>query len=190
MGDAEVAAYRAELGVRVAGFDAPRPARVEEAERALAARGFRAGALHGDKDQATRMEVLKRFKDGALHVLVATDVAARGLDIRSIKCVVNLDAARDMDAHVHRIGRTGRAGDKDGLAITLLTQREARLAGELVASLVAAGQAVPPELMDLAMKDGRFKAQQEGRRGEHSRSQSAPCPSPSACACLARWSWP
>ncbi len=66
---------------------------------------------------------------GAHHVLVATDVAARGLDIRSIKNVVNYDAAKDADTHVHRIGRTGRAGDKDGTAHTLVTPREARFAG-------------------------------------------------------------
>lgn len=62
-----------------------------------------------------RMGVLKQFRDGSIHVLVATDVAARGLDIKSIKTVVNMDAPRDMDTYVHRIGRTGRAGDKEGL---------------------------------------------------------------------------
>jgi ATP-dependent RNA helicase DDX42 len=57
-----------------------------------------------------------------------------------------------MDMHIHRIGRTGHAGDKDGTAYTLITQKEARFAGELVHSLIAAGQDVPNELMDLAMK--------------------------------------
>ena len=109
-------------------------------------------ALHGDKDQASRMDILQKFKSGLYHVLIATDVAARGLDIKSIKSVVNFDIAKDMDMHVHRIGRTGRAGDKDGVAYTLITLKEARFAGELVNSLVAAGQNVSVELMDLAMK--------------------------------------
>lgn len=89
----------------------------------------RAGAIHGDMDQHARMAVLNAFKAGTHHVLVATDVAARGLDIRSIKSVVNYDAAKDIDTHVHRVGRTGRAGDKEGTAYTLLTSKEARFAG-------------------------------------------------------------
>ena len=95
----------------------------------LALRG-RAAAMHGDLDQHTRMAVLAAFKAGTHHVLVATDVAARGLDIRSIKTVVNFDAAKDIETHVHRIGRTGRAGDKEGVAITLVTPKEARFAGK------------------------------------------------------------
>lgn len=75
------------------------------------------------------MQVLHDYKAGKHHVLVATDVAARGLDIKSIKTVVNLDAAKDIDTHVHRVGRTGRAGEKDGVAYTLVTPREARFAG-------------------------------------------------------------
>jgi ATP-dependent RNA helicase DDX42 len=125
---------------------------VDEVEKELNQRGFRIAALHGDKDQASRMETLQKFKSGTYHVLVATDVAARGLDIKSIKTVVNFDIAKEMDMHIHRIGRTGRAGDKDGTAYTLITQKEARFAGELVHSLITAGQDVPNELMDLAMK--------------------------------------
>ncbi|XP_057474269.1 DEAD-box ATP-dependent RNA helicase 24-like isoform X2 [Actinidia eriantha] len=131
---------------------ASKKATVDEIESQLAQRGFKVAALHGDKDQASRMDILQKFKSGMYHVLIATDVAARGLDIKSIKSVVNFDIARDMDMHVHRIGRTGRAGDKDGTAYTLITQKEARFAGELVNSLIAAGQNVSAELMDLAMK--------------------------------------
>ncbi|XP_010506769.1 PREDICTED: DEAD-box ATP-dependent RNA helicase 24 isoform X3 [Camelina sativa] len=144
---------------------ASKKATVDEIEAQLTLNSFKVAALHGDKDQASRMETLQKFKSGIYHVLIATDVAARGLDIKSLKTVVNYDIAKDMDMHVHRIGRTGRAGDKDGVAYTLVTQREARFAGELVNSLVAAGQNVPPELMDLAMKDGRFKSKREGRKG-------------------------
>ncbi|KAM1413479.1 hypothetical protein PS2_025515 [Malus domestica] len=138
---------------------------VDEIESQLAQKGFKVTALHGDKDQASRMDILQKFKSGIYHVLVATDVAARGLDIKSIKSVVNFDIAKDMDMHVHRIGRTGRAGDKDGTAYTLIAQKEARFAGELVNSLVAAGQIVSTELMDLAMKDGRFRSKRDSRKG-------------------------
>lgn len=80
-------------------------------------------------DQHSRMAVLHDYKAGKQHVLVATDVAARGLDIKSIKSVVNYDAAKEVDTHVHRIGRTGRAGDKEGVAYTLITPYETRFAG-------------------------------------------------------------
>ncbi|XP_042473146.1 DEAD-box ATP-dependent RNA helicase 24-like isoform X1 [Zingiber officinale] len=148
---------------------ASKKATVDEIESQLLQKGFKIAALHGDKDQASRMDILQKFKSGTYHVLVATDVAARGLDIKSIKSVVNYDIARDMDMHVHRIGRTGRAGDKDGTAYTLITQKEARFAGELVNSLIAVGQDVPAELMDLAMKDGKFRAKRDARKGSGGR---------------------
>ncbi|CAH1434185.1 unnamed protein product [Lactuca virosa] len=144
---------------------ASKKATVDEIESQLSGKGFKVAALHGDKDQASRMEILNKFKSGIYHVLVATDVAARGLDIKSIKSVVNFDIARDMDMHVHRIGRTGRAGDKDGTAYTLITHKEARFASDLVNSLIAAGQNVSMELMDLAMKDGRFRSKRDARKG-------------------------
>ncbi|KAH7578240.1 hypothetical protein ACOSP7_000549 [Xanthoceras sorbifolium] len=144
---------------------ASKKATVDEIESHLAQNGFKVAALHGDKDQASRMDILQKFKSGIYHVLIATDVAARGLDIKSIKSVVNFDIAREMDMHVHRIGRTGRAGDKDGTAYTLITQKEARFAGELVNSLIAAGQNISVELMDLAMKDGRFRSKRDARKG-------------------------
>ncbi|KAL6219583.1 hypothetical protein ACLB2K_007342 [Fragaria x ananassa] len=144
---------------------ASKKAGVDEIEIQLSQKGFKAAAIHGDKDQATRVDIMNKFKSGTYHVLIATDVAARGLDIKSIKSVVNFDIAKDMDMHVHRIGRTGRAGDKDGTAYTLITHKEARFAGELVNSLVGAGQNVPVELMDLAMKDGRFRSKRDSRKG-------------------------
>uniref|UniRef100_A0A803LF34 RNA helicase n=1 Tax=Chenopodium quinoa TaxID=63459 RepID=A0A803LF34_CHEQI len=160
---------------------ASKKASVDELESQLAQKGFKVASLHGDKDQASRMEILQKFKAGIYHVLIATDVAARGLDIKSIKSVVNFDIAKDMDMHVHRIGRTGRAGDKDGVAYTLITQKEARFAGEMVNSLIAAGQNVSVELMDLAMKDGRFRSKRDARKGE---SNNAPSQTPSRTAAV------
>ena len=89
----------------------------------LAQRGFPAEALNGDMGQDSRVQVLNRFRDNKLKVLVATDVAARGLDIDDISHVVNYDLPQDPEIYVHRVGRTGRAG-KAGIAITLLTPKE------------------------------------------------------------------
>ena len=98
---------------------------VDEVSERLAARGYRAAALHGDMGQGERERVLRRFRDGQVEVLVATDVAARGLDISGVTHVVNFDIPWDPEAYVHRIGRTGRAG-RAGDAITLVTSRDYR----------------------------------------------------------------
>jgi ATP-dependent RNA helicase DDX42 len=99
--------------------------------------------IHGDMDQYSRSSVLAAFKAGTTHVLVATDVAARGLDIRSVKVVVSYDVARSFESHVHRIGRTGRAGDTGGRAITLIMPNETRMAAAIAESLQAGGKPVP-----------------------------------------------
>jgi ATP-dependent RNA helicase DeaD len=91
----------------------------------LTLRGFPAEALNGDMSQDARVQVLNRFRDKKLKVLVATDVAARGLDIDDISHVLNYDLPQDPEIYVHRVGRTGRAG-KTGIAITLLTPKERR----------------------------------------------------------------
>ncbi|WP_188689401.1 ATP-dependent RNA helicase DbpA [Bowmanella pacifica] len=87
-------------------------------------KGFSALALHGDLEQRQRQEVLLQFAQRSLTVLVATDVAARGLDIKDVDAVINYHLASDVDTHIHRIGRTGRA-DKKGLALTLCSAQEA-----------------------------------------------------------------
>jgi len=99
---------------------------VDDLAEALSARGHDAGALHGGLIQEGRDRMMGRFRDGSLDVLVATDVAARGLDIEHVSHVVNYDVPSNPDAYVHRIGRTGRAG-RDGVAITLVEPREHRL---------------------------------------------------------------
>src|ERR1700761_4842214 len=86
-------------------------------------RGFSALALHGDMEQRDRDEVLVQFANRSCSVLVATDVAARGLDIAALPLVISYDIAHDPDTHTHRVGRTGRAGE-NGLAVTLVTPRE------------------------------------------------------------------
>jgi ATP-independent RNA helicase DbpA len=96
---------------------------VDEVAGSLAHYGFTALALHGDMEQRDRDEVLVRFANRSCNVLVASDVAARGLDVKELALVVNHDVPSDADTYVHRIGRTGRAG-REGLAITLCTPRE------------------------------------------------------------------
>ena len=94
-------------------------AAAEELARSLTAHTpHRVEAIHGDRTQAERQDILLKFKRGATPILVATDVASRGLDIPAIKTVVNYDVAKKIEDHTHRIGRTGRAGATDGSAYT------------------------------------------------------------------------
>jgi ATP-dependent RNA helicase DeaD len=99
---------------------------VDELTETLGGRGYRAEALHGGLSQEQRDRVMRRFRDGASELLVATDVAARGLDIEHVSHVVNFDVPQSPDAYIHRTGRTGRAG-REGVAITLAEAREHRL---------------------------------------------------------------
>lgn len=96
---------------------------VAELSEALNARGYLAEGIHGDLNQAQRLRVMQKFRDGSLELLVATDVAARGLDIDNVTHVINFDVPQDPESYVHRIGRTGRAG-RTGTAITLIEPRE------------------------------------------------------------------
>ncbi|XP_067220812.1 ATP-dependent RNA helicase DDX42-like [Chanodichthys erythropterus] len=117
-------------------------------------------------DQSERNKVIADFKKKNLPILVATDVAARGLDIPSIRTVVNYDVARDIDTHTHRIGRTGHAGEK-GVAYTLLTTKDTSFAGDLVRNLEGANQSVSKDLMDLAMQNPWFrKSRFKGGKGK------------------------
>ncbi|XKF67519.1 DEAD/DEAH box helicase [Virgibacillus necropolis] len=97
--------------------------RVDEIAEGLQARGFRAEGIHGDLTQGKRMSVLNKFKSGRIEILVATDVAARGLDISGVSHVYNFDIPQDPESYVHRIGRTGRAG-RTGEAVSFITPRE------------------------------------------------------------------
>ncbi|PPJ52912.1 hypothetical protein CBER1_11570 [Cercospora berteroae] len=118
--------------------------RVEETIRR---RGFRVAGIHGDLNQAKREESLAAFKKGEVPILVATDVAARGLDIPAVKLVLNVTFPLTVEDYVHRIGRTGRAG-QDGKAITFFTDGlEKPLSGGLINVLKGAKQAVPEDLL-------------------------------------------
>ena len=98
----------------------------DQVARDLARRGLSVSAIHGDKSQQTRLDVLSQFKAGSLRVLVATDVAARGLDIAELPFVVNYEMPVQAEDYVHRIGRTGRAG-ADGVAISMMDESEQKM---------------------------------------------------------------
>src|SRR5207248_10646250 len=100
----------------------------------LRSRGVDAVAMHGDKSQRQREQALARFESGAIDTLVATDVAARGIDVSGISQVINFDPPADSETYVHRIGRTGRAGAK-GVGITLVAPTEHRDVTRIAASL-------------------------------------------------------
>jgi ATP-dependent RNA helicase DeaD len=97
-----------------------------EVAEQLMKRGYNVGALHGDMSQAQRNIVIKKFKQAELTILVATDVAARGIDVANLTHVINYSIPDDLESYVHRIGRTGRAG-KEGTAITFISKSEQRI---------------------------------------------------------------
>jgi ATP-dependent RNA helicase RhlE len=115
--------------------------------RAFERDGLRTVALHGDKSQDERLKALAAFKAGEVDVLVATDVAARGLDIADLPAVFNFDVPFHAEDYVHRIGRTGRAG-ASGIAVTLVTRDDARLMAELEKLLKKKIELEPFELED------------------------------------------
>ena len=125
--------------------------------RALERDGFKAGALHGDKSQDERLKALDAFKKGEVDLLVCTDVAARGLDIKDVPAVFNYDVPFNAEDYVHRIGRTGRAG-ASGLAVTLVAPSDNRLVAD-IEKLIK----VRIQIENLALDDERG-ARPDGRR--------------------------
>ncbi|PNH05882.1 ATP-dependent RNA helicase-like protein DB10, partial [Tetrabaena socialis] len=116
-------------------------------------REFRAAAIHGDKKQSERDYVLQQFKEGRVPILVATDVAARGLDIPNVGAVVNYDFPTGTEDYIHRIGRTGRAG-ATGESYTFMTGEDSKHARDLMTVMREAGQVIPPQLEQLASRGG------------------------------------
>ncbi|KAH7867494.1 hypothetical protein Vadar_034242 [Vaccinium darrowii] len=125
----------------------------DQVTRQLRMDGWPALSIHGDKNQAERDWVLAEFKSGRSPIMTATDVAARGLDVKDIKCVINYDFPSSLEDYVHRIGRTGRAGAR-GTAFTFFTHANAKFARDLIKILQEAGQIIPPALAALARSAG------------------------------------
>ncbi|VAH73293.1 unnamed protein product [Triticum turgidum subsp. durum] len=120
----------------------------DQITRQLRMDGWPALSIHGDKSQAERDWVLSEFKSGKSPIMTATDVAARGLDVKDVKYVINYDFPGSLEDYVHRIGRTGRAG-ATGTAYSFFTAANARFAKDLISILVEAGQKVSPELANM-----------------------------------------
>jgi len=136
---------------------------------------FPALALHGDKSQNERDYVLREFRSGKANVMVATDVAARGLDVKDIKFVINYDFPNNLEDYIHRIGRTGRA-NMTGTAITFFTADNHKSAKGLMDVLVEANQEVDPKLRELAHRPvyGGSSGNSRGRSGGYGGRSSAP----------------
>ncbi|KAM9953806.1 hypothetical protein ACTFIR_008900 [Dictyostelium discoideum] len=123
---------------------------VDDLQRVLQFSGFKSIGIHGNKSQPERDFVLSQFKNGMVPIMIATDVASRGLDIKDIKYVVNYDFPNTIEVYIHRIGRTARAG-ASGVSYSLLTTDNARLANELIKVLTEAKQKIPIELSNLSV---------------------------------------
>ncbi len=148
--------------------------------RQLELDGVRAESIHGDKSQADRMKALDAFKAGELEVLVATDVAARGLDVAGVPCVINYDLPHSAEDYVHRIGRTGRAGAK-GEAISLFAPAEEKYLLDIEklikAPITRATLQIPGELIARASERPERGSRGEGRSGSERQSERSARPS-------------
>jgi ATP-dependent RNA helicase RhlE len=139
----------------------------------LKARGVDALAMHGDKSQSQRERALARFDSGRLDALVATDVAARGIDVDGITHVINFDAPEDRDTYVHRVGRTGRAG-RSGVGITFVMHDQAHDVGRIASDLRLHAQFAESGLSAAGGRDhGRPRPQGRSRRAAHRRGGRA-----------------
>merc|ERR1719181_2314662 len=110
--------------------------------------GCPAASVHGDKDQRERERALGAFKNGAISVIIGTDVLGRGIDVPAVTHVINYDAPADIEDYTHRIGRTGRAGHQ-GLATTMINERDASIARDLYDMLVKSKADAPDWLMTM-----------------------------------------
>jgi superfamily II DNA/RNA helicase len=157
---------------------------VAQLHRSLLRHKFNAAALHGDMDQAARTAALESFRKGEVALLVASDVAARGLDIPAVSHIFNFDVPHHADDYVHRIGRTGRAGLK-GTAITIVAPIDGKAVGAIERLI---GQSIPwmdgqpapqPEAREMRAGEGERQDRQDrhGRqRGRSGRQRTAPKP--------------
>ena len=150
--------------------------------RAFERDGLKTAALHGDKSQDERLKSLDAFKRGEVDLLVATDVAARGLDIADLPAVFNFDVPFNAEDYVHRIGRTGRAG-ASGLAVTLVTRDDARQIGEIERLIKKTIEIEPFELEDMRPRrrpreDDRGEARADERRPARREARAEALPSP------------
>lgn len=137
--------------------------KVEDILKVIQREGYQANSIHGDKSQNERDYVLESFRNGRTSILVATDVAARGLDVEDVRHVINYDYPNTSEDYIHRIGRTGRC-EQTGTAYTFFTPGNSRQARELLAVLHEAGQTACKELHDIAKSAGNGKGNMRGNQ--------------------------
>ncbi|XP_012347279.1 ATP-dependent RNA helicase dbp2 [Apis florea] len=137
--------------------------KVDDITRAINRYGWQAIGIHGDKSQQERDYVLNQFRNSRSAILVATDVAARGLDVEDVKFVINLDYPSNSEDYVHRIGRTGRS-QRTGTAYAFFTPGNAHKASDLIQVLEEAKQVVNPKLYELSRNPGIYKRGRYGGR--------------------------
>ena len=171
-------------GVTTAIIFANRKTTVRDLATSLKRAGFSAGEIHGDMDQPARNAELQRFKDGHINILCASDVAARGLDIKGVSHVINFDTPWHPDDYVHRIGRTGRGG-ATGKAFTLVSDEDVeaitnveKLTGMVIPEMTLSGGApvadgAPPE-------EPRERRPRGGKRGDRTKAAAEPVSEPAA----------
>ncbi|EZA54645.1 hypothetical protein DMN91_007010 [Ooceraea biroi] len=147
--------------------------KVDDITKAIKREGWPAISIHGDKSQPERDYVLSEFRNGKTMILVATDVAARGLDVEDVKYVINFDYPNSSEDYIHRIGRTGRC-QSAGTAYAYFTPNNARQAKELIAVLEEAGQAINPQLADMAnsVKNQYGKGRQRWSHGRGNKTNT------------------
>lgn len=143
--------------------------KVDELSRFINGFGVRVGSIHGDKSQVDRDNVLAEFRSGRSNILVATDVAARGLDVDGIKYVINFDFPQSSEDYIHRIGRTGRK-HSTGTSYAFFTRKNTKCARALIDILREANQNVNPELEYIARNSGSGGGRSRGGRGGNSNS--------------------
>jgi len=142
----------------------------DQLSRDLRQQGVPAAAIHGDKEQWQREQSLQDFKAGKITVLVATDVASRGIDVKDLALVLNYDFPQNCEDYIHRVGRTGRAGNQ-GTAITFFVPRQdAKHSKKLVQLLEKNNQEVPPQLRSLSMQNRNFGGRNRYRQNGGGRS--------------------
>jgi ATP-dependent RNA helicase RhlE len=134
--------------------------------RSLEREGLKTTALHGDKSQDERLKALEAFKTGAVDLLVCTDVAARGLDIKDVPAVFNFDLPFNAEDYVHRIGRTGRAG-ASGLAVSLVSPSDSRLLADIEKLINVKAEVEPFQIDDTSRPMGRINDGQRHWKSEH-----------------------
>lgn len=130
----------------------------------LAVKGIRCQSLHGDRDQSDREAALEDMVEGTVNILIATDVASRGIDIKDLTHVVNLDFPRHIEEYVHRVGRTGRAG-RTGIALSFVTRKDWAHARDLMKILEEANQEIPDELVQMAERFDNMRLRREQEDG-------------------------